>query len=67
MKQELSELNAKHTGKSVEQILEDSDRDHWFTAREALEYGFVHHIIEDSSSVVGGGGMHHSATENQEN
>lgn len=62
MKQELSELNAKHTGKSVEQILEDSDRDKWFTAQEALEYGFVDHIIEHSSSVVGGGGVERGAT-----
>lgn len=68
MKQELSELNAKHTGKSVEQIIEDSDRDHWFTAREALEYGFVDHIIEDSSGVVGGGGVERgSVTIEEEN
>lgn len=57
MKQELSELNAEHTGKSVEQILEDSDRDHWFTAQEAVEYGFADHIITNSSAVVGGGGV----------
>ena len=62
MKQELSALNAQHTGKSVEQILEDSDRDKWFTAREALDYGFVDHIIEHSSSVVGGGGVDRGAT-----
>ncbi|MDP9806899.1 ATP-dependent Clp protease protease subunit [Trueperella bonasi] len=68
MKQELSELNAKHTGKSVEQILEDSDRDKWFTATEALEYGFVDHIIEHSSSVVGGGGVDRgAATQGEEN
>ena len=53
MKQELSELNAQHTGKSVEQILEDSDRDHWFTAAEAVEYGFVDHMIVSSSDVGG--------------
>ncbi|QOR48718.1 ATP-dependent Clp protease proteolytic subunit [Trueperella pecoris] len=62
MKEELSALNAKHTGKSVEQILEDSDRDKWFTAQEALEYGFVDHIIESSSSVVGGGGVDRGAS-----
>ncbi|MEW6901567.1 ATP-dependent Clp protease proteolytic subunit [Trueperella pyogenes] len=62
MKEELSALNAKHTGKSVEQILEDSDRDKWFTAQEALEYGFVDHIIESSSAVVGGGGVERGAS-----
>lgn len=57
MKTELSQLNADHTGKTLDQILEDSDRDHWFTAQEALDYGFVDHIIDSSTSVVGGGGI----------
>lgn len=61
MKQELSELNAAHTGKTVAQILEDSDRDHWFTAQEAVEYGFADYIITNSSSVVGGGGVDRTA------
>lgn len=63
MKQELSELNAKHTGKTVEQILKDSDRDYWFTAEEALDYGFVDHIITNSTAVIGGGGMDNSGNE----
>nr|WP_204399451.1 ATP-dependent Clp protease proteolytic subunit [Arcanobacterium pluranimalium] len=66
MKQELSELNAKHTGKTVEQILEDSDRDHWFTATEAVEYGFADHIITNSSSVIGGGGVDRTIPVNEE-
>ena len=45
-KKELTELNAKHTGQSVETILEDSDRDKWFNASEALDYGFVDHVVE---------------------
>ena len=48
MKQELAEINAQRTGKSVEQIREDSERDHWFTAQEALEYGFIDHVIESA-------------------
>ncbi|WP_124055092.1 ATP-dependent Clp protease proteolytic subunit [Arcanobacterium ihumii] len=66
MKQELSELNAKHTGKTVEQILEDSDRDHWFTATEAVEYGFADHIITNSSSVIGGGGVDRTVPSQEE-
>lgn len=57
MKQELSELNAEHTGHSVEEIIADSDRDHWFNAQEAVEYGFADHIITTASSVIGGGGV----------
>jgi len=56
MKRELAEITASQTGKSVEQILEDSDRDKWFTAQEALEYGFVDRVVESASAVSGGGG-----------
>ncbi|MBF9316541.1 MULTISPECIES: ATP-dependent Clp protease proteolytic subunit [Mycobacteriaceae] len=45
IKKEMFRLNAEFTGKSVEQIETDSDRDRWFTAAEALEYGFVDKII----------------------
>lgn len=43
-KQEMAELIAEQTGQSVEKIIADSDRDKWFTAAEALEYGFIDHI-----------------------
>ncbi|GGA75912.1 ATP-dependent Clp protease proteolytic subunit [Pseudoclavibacter endophyticus] len=56
MKRRLAQITAERTGKSVEQINEDGDRDRWFTADEALEYGFVDHIRSSASDVVGGGG-----------
>ena len=56
MKKVLAELIAEQTGKSVEQINADSDRDRWFTAPEALEYGFIDHVVTNASSVTGGGG-----------
>jgi ATP-dependent Clp protease, protease subunit len=56
MKSVLAELIAEQTGKSVEQIHNDSDRDRWFTAPEALEYGFVDHVVAHAGSVAGGGG-----------
>ncbi|MEO5535330.1 MAG: ATP-dependent Clp protease proteolytic subunit [Pseudolysinimonas sp.] len=56
MKKRLAEITAEQTGKSVEQVNADGDRDRWFTAQEALEYGFVDHIRESASDVVGGGG-----------
>ncbi len=43
-KREMAELTAQHTGQPVEKIITDSDRDRWFTAEEAREYGFVDHI-----------------------
>lgn len=56
MKKRLAEITAAQTGKTVEQINADGDRDRWFSAQEALEYGFVDHIRELASDVVGGGG-----------
>ncbi|WP_028921091.1 ClpP family protease [Pseudonocardia acaciae] len=44
-KRELAELIAEHTGQPVERITADFDRDRWFTAQEALEYGFVDEVI----------------------
>ncbi|WP_426623863.1 ATP-dependent Clp protease proteolytic subunit [Leifsonia sp. McL0607] len=56
MKKRLAEITAAATGKSVEQINADGDRDRWFTAQEALNYGFVDHIRESALDVSGGGG-----------
>jgi ATP-dependent Clp protease protease subunit len=44
-KQEMAELIAEHTGQPVDRIIADSDRDRWFSAPEALEYGFVDKVI----------------------
>lgn len=51
MKHTLASITAKNTGKTVEQVIEDGDRDHWFTAPQALEYGFVDHIIENMDDI----------------
>lgn len=41
----MTTLTAEHTGQDVETIRRDSDRDRWFTAEEALAYGFVDAIV----------------------
>jgi ATP-dependent Clp protease protease subunit len=48
------ELIAEDTGRDVGQIEQDSRRDRWFSAQEALEYGFVDHIVESSDDVLPG-------------
>ena len=48
-KRELNELQSLHTGQPIEQIEKDSDRDRWFTAKEALEYGFVDHVVSKAA------------------
>jgi ATP-dependent Clp protease protease subunit len=56
MKKVMAELTADQTGQSVDTILRDNDRDKWFTAKEALDYGFFDKIAAHAGSVAGGGG-----------
>ena len=49
MKRMLAERIAFHTGQPIERIEADSDRDRWFTAREALDYGFIDAVIDRSA------------------
>ena len=51
MKKELAAITASRTGKTVEQVEADGDRDHWFTALEALEYGFVDRVIDTPQEI----------------
>lgn len=46
LKRELTQIIADHAHKDYETVLADSDRDHWMTAQEALEYGMVDRILE---------------------
>jgi ATP-dependent Clp protease protease subunit len=41
----LNEAIARHTGKTVEQIERDSDRDYYLSAQEAKDYGIVDHVV----------------------
>jgi len=54
IKRTMAGLIAQHTGQTVEQIIIDGDRDRWFTAKEALEYGFIDHIVRRVSDVPAG-------------
>lgn len=53
IKKQMAELIAEHTGQSVEQVEKDADRDRWFSAQEAKEYGFVDHVFERSTDAPG--------------
>ncbi len=56
IKRQMAELIAQHTGQTVEKITADSDHDRWFSAQEALEYGFVDHVYEHARQTPGNGG-----------
>ena len=55
MKKQLASITAEQTGKTVEQVMKDGDRDRWFTADEALEYGFIDHIQKHAEGSTGVG------------
>jgi len=46
LKQSLSDLLARHTGKQVDQVSKDSDRDFFLSAAEAKDYGLIDEIVE---------------------
>ena len=41
----MAEQIALHTGQSVERVQEDSERDRWFTAEQAQEYGIIDNVV----------------------
>ena len=45
-KRRMAELIAEHSGQTLEQIQQDSERDRWFTAEEAKEYGLIDEMID---------------------
>jgi ATP-dependent Clp protease, protease subunit len=51
LKRMMAERIAFHTGQPIERIEADSDRDRWFTAEEALEYGFIDKVITKAVNV----------------
>jgi ATP-dependent Clp protease, protease subunit len=55
IKKTLAERTAFHTGQHLDQIEKDADRDRWYTAEEAKDYGFVDHVIRSALEVPSGG------------
>ena len=60
IKKQMADLIAEHTGQTVDQIETDSDRDRWFTAEEAKEYGFVDQVI--TKATMAGPGVDNPVT-----
>ncbi len=51
-KKRLYEILAEHTGQSVEQIEDDSDRDYWLSADESKEYGLIDNVLKHQPSIT---------------
>ena len=57
VKQQMARLIAEHTGQTVDQIEKDSDRDRWFTADEARDYGLVDQVVLSATQVPSQGSV----------
>ena len=50
IREEMNPVLAKHTGQTVEKIAADTERDHYLTSREAMEYGLIDEVVSRSKS-----------------
>ncbi|MEU3711941.1 ATP-dependent Clp protease proteolytic subunit [Streptomyces catenulae] len=50
-KETIARITAEHTGRSEETIMRDGDRDRWFTAEQAREYGMVDRVVESLADI----------------
>jgi len=57
VKHTLAERIAFHTGQPADQIEADSDRDRWFTAEDAKDYGLVDHVVRSATQVPSEGAV----------
>lgn len=57
VKKTLAERIAFHTSQPLDQIEKDSDRDRWFTAEEAKDYGFIDHVVRSARQVPSEGAV----------
>lgn len=52
LKKRLNKILARHTGKTVEEIEHDADRDHWLSSAEAAEYGLIDKVLENPKELI---------------
>jgi ATP-dependent Clp protease protease subunit len=52
IKRQMFQLISRHTGQPIEEIEKDADRDRWFTAEQALDYGFIDHVVASAGDVA---------------
>lgn len=53
MKRQLNEMLASHSGRSIEEIERDTDRDNFMTSQEALNYGLIDKVYTNRSQITG--------------
>ena len=53
VKQKVNEILAKHTGKTLKKVEQDTDRDNFLNAKEAKTYGIIDEILESRPTTNG--------------
>jgi ATP-dependent Clp protease protease subunit len=54
MKEDLNQILATHSGKPIDQVQKDTDRDYFMSGAEAQAYGIVDHVITSRDDLGGG-------------
>ena len=54
IKKVLFDLISQHTGQPLERVEQDADRDRWFTAEQAKDYGFIDHVVASAAQLSSG-------------
>ena len=50
-KERINQIIAKETGRPVEQVAKDTDRDYWMSVEEAIEYGIVQKVVTSIAEI----------------
>jgi ATP-dependent Clp protease protease subunit len=51
MRARINKLISDETGQPLERVAQDTDRDYWMSADEAIEYGIVSRIVKSASDI----------------
>ena len=54
MRERINEIISRQTGQPIEKVREDTERNFWLSAEEAMDYGLVGHIVQSASEIEGG-------------
>jgi ATP-dependent Clp protease protease subunit len=52
LRDKLNSILANHTGQEVDKVKEDTERDYWLTAQDAVDYGLVDKVLEPSKDSI---------------
>ncbi len=66
LKRRLNKIISHHTGKDIDQVERDADRDYYMTAEEAAAYGLVDKVLENKQELLGESGKKDASTDSSD-